>query len=225
MAEGRRAAQRSAGRAAGRPIGARRRRDEAVEIVREDVTKPTEVVDAASRFAQLREAVTGLRTRAGSADVERWLLITGGVLMPVGVVVIVLGWQGASNTPYPFEQTPYVISGGLLGLGLMIVGGFLYFGYWLTRMVREQRTSADRLADALERMEELMGGGTPAGNGQAARRASGASRRSSGYVTTPAGTMFHRPDCVVVGGKSGLRRVTGREKGLEPCGICDPLAA
>lgn len=192
-----------------------------------EVPETAAVVDAGTRFTQLREAVAGMRTRAASGDVARYLLIAGGVLMPLGLVVIVLGWQGASNTPYPFEQTPYVISGGLLGLGFMVVGGFLYFGYWLTRMVQEQRAAADRLADALERIEEAFGGGV-ARNGSVrsvSARTSRASAPSSGFVATAGGSMFHRPDCVVVEGKPGLKRVSGREKGLSPCGICDPLAA
>ena len=188
---------------------------------------PGDTDGASSRFTQLREAVVGLRTRAGRADVERWILIAGAFFVPLGLLALVLGWRGASQTPYEFEQIPYVISGGLLGVGLMALGGFLYFGYWLTRMVREQRSSADRVAAGLERIEELLGAGvTTNGSG---RPASSARARSdagaSGFVATSAGSMFHRPDCVVVEGKSGLRAVTGREKGLAPCGMCDPLAA
>ena len=41
--------------------------------------------------------------------------------------------------------------------------------------------------------------------------------------TTARGSMFHRPECVVVKGRSDLQRVTGDEKGLKPCKICDPL--
>ncbi|MBI2168038.1 MAG: hypothetical protein HYU28_00845 [Actinobacteria bacterium] len=221
MAEGRRSSGRSTGRSTGRPIGARRREAEAVEIV----TEEAKVVEAAGRFAHLRDAVGGLRTRAGSADIERWLLIAGAVLVPLGLVAILLGWRGASQTPYDFEQIPYVISGGLLGVGLVALGGFLYFGYWLTRMVREQREHADRVATALERMEELLGGGVASNGSVRAVRTSGRSAsRGTGFVATPGGTMFHRPDCVVVEGKGGLRRVTGREKSMAPCGICDPLA-
>lgn len=263
MAQGRRTAR----SASGRPIGARRRSEEAVEIVHADTGETAQVVDASSRFSQLREAVSGMRTKAASGDIERYLLIAGGILMPLGLVLIFFGWQGASNTPYTFEQTPYLISGGLLGLGFMVAGGFLYFGYWLTRMVQEQRASADRLAEALERMEAVFTGDEPAaprdrsGNGNGSMRsvgggrsrsggaavrsagsARGSSARSSarssggsargsvggstgGFVATPGGSMFHRQDCVVVDGKTGLRRVSGEEKGLAPCGICDPLAA
>ena len=211
----------------GRPISPRRRSEEAVEVAvvdtGEHVSVATQDGGASSRLGHLREAVSGLRTRTAALDVERWLLIAGAVLVPLGLVAIVLGWRGASQTPYEFEQLPYVISGGLLGVGLMALGGFFYFGYWLTRMVREQRSSADRMADALERVEELLGGGVKS-NGSL-RPVRVARSTPSAFVATSGGSMFHRPDCVVVGGKAGLRKVTGREKGLEPCGICDPLAA
>ena len=41
-------------------------------------------------------------------------------------------------------------------------------------------------------------------------------------VATAKGTMVHRPDCAVVAGKRGLRRVTARD-GLEPCKLCNPF--
>ncbi len=44
---------------------------------------------------------------------------------------------------------PYVVSGGMLGLGLVFLGGFLYFGAWLAKMGTEQRESAQRLADTM----------------------------------------------------------------------------
>lgn len=230
MAKGRRAASERSGR----PIGARRRRDEAVEVEHVDTGETPQVApvveDASSRFGQLRSAVENLRTRGGGGDVERWLLVAGAILVPLGLVAILLGWRGASQSPYVFDQIPYMISGGLLGVGFIALGGFLYFGYWLTRIVREQQATAERVASALERVEELLGGGT-AGNGNGSRRpARTASSRSAGattkgFVATRSGSMFHRPDCVVVEGKEGLRAVTGREKGMDACGICDPLAA
>lgn len=223
MAEGR--------RSAGRPISARRRREEAVEVVRPvepaETGRGSKKEAAPGRFASLRDAVTGLRSRAAGGDLERWLMIAGAIAVPLGLLAILLGWQGASNTPYEFEQVPYLISGGLFGVGLLVLGGFFYFGYWLTRLVREQEAQSDRVAQALERIEQVLGGGAT-GNGsvrpvRSVRSASSA--RPSGFVATPGGSMFHRPDCVVVEGKPGLRRVTGREKGFTPCGICDPLAA
>lgn len=190
------------------------------------------------RLERLRDAVTSLRTRAGTIDVERTLMTLGAILLPLGIAAILLGWAGAANTPYTFEQVPYLISGGMLGMALAVVGGFLYFGYWVARLMREQRTQADRVADALTRIEALLGGDAASGNGSAApslrtvaaaeggaASGRGGGSRRAAFVATPTGSMFHVPACPVVAERSELKRVTGREKGYEPCAICDPLAA
>jgi predicted membrane chloride channel (bestrophin family) len=98
--------------------------------------------------------------RVGSASTalsERILLVLGGILAPLGLVVVVLGWWGASRTSYPFEQTPYLISGGLLGLGLVFLGSFFYFAHWLTQLVKEHREQSVAILAALERLAEQLG--------------------------------------------------------------------
>jgi hypothetical protein len=104
---------------------------------------------------------TGVRTlrigRGGTGISDRWLLIVGGILAPVGIVVVVIGWYGAAHTAYEFEQLPYVISGGLLGLGLILIGCFLYFAYWLTQLVKEHREQSAAILAALERLAERDG--------------------------------------------------------------------
>ena len=42
-------------------------------------------------------------------------------------------------------------------------------------------------------------------------------------MATPTGTMFHRPDCVVVANRPKLRKVAADAKGFEACKLCDPL--
>lgn len=168
---------------------------------------------AEQRLGRLREGVQGLgRTRG--LPLDRLLLIAGGILLPLGVILILVGWYGASHTPWLFEQIPYAVSGGLLGAALVIVGGFLYFGYWLTRVVQETRRQTDLLASVLDR----LGGAGAASVGNGASGGDG-----SGLVATASGTMLHRPDCPVVAGKDGLRRVSEGTKGFTPCKICDPL--
>jgi cytochrome bd-type quinol oxidase subunit 1 len=95
------------------------------------------------RAEHLEEAVGRLRLRQLPAErLERWVLVTGAVLIPVGVVVILAGWWGAARAPFVVDQIPYLISGGFLGLALALTGALLFFGYWLTRLVREGRAHA-----------------------------------------------------------------------------------
>src|SRR5690242_5258054 len=77
----------------------------------------------------------------GAATLQLVLFIAGAVMLPLGLVVIILGWYGASNTPYQYDQLSYLVSGGLFGLGLTFCGGFLYFGAWLARIAADQKES------------------------------------------------------------------------------------
>src|SRR4051812_44617459 len=168
-----------------------------------------------SRYARLTAQVRRLRTRAWVGSADRWLLVVGGLLMPLGVLLILLGWAGASRTPFPFEQTPYLISGGLLGLGLVFAGGFVYFAYWQTVRIRESREQARDLTSALGRLEALL---------QVSEVATGTSAGTTAFVATTNGSIFHRQECTVVAGRTDLRRVDPDRDGLAPCRICDPLA-
>lgn len=88
---------------------------------------------------------------------ERYWQILGLALPIVGIVLILIGWWGASGTALMAEQTPYLISGGLLGLGLIIFGSALfvryaltrYMRFWLIRLIYEQRQQTDRQIEAM----------------------------------------------------------------------------
>jgi hypothetical protein len=184
----------------------------------------------AERQVALTEAVSKMRVR-NARSTDQWLLIGGGVLLPLGALLILLGWWGASHTPRLFEQIPYMISGGILGLGLVVAGGFLYFAYWLTTLVRDQRAQTERVIESLSRIEQLLasgavidGGATPAGAARAPAVAAPPPGVIDGtFVATPKGSQFHRPDCPVVSGRAGLRRVSAEDKGMSACRICEPL--
>lgn len=173
----------------------------------------------ARRLQRLADGVRGLRGRGTSAKLgERVLMVIGGVLAPLGLVAVLLGWWGASQTPHLFEQVPYLISGGLFGLGLVFLGGFLYFAHWLTELVKEHRAQSIAMIDAVNRLEETIGRVAGiSGNGYSAI----AAVDEVVLVATGKGSMAHRADCVVVAGKVGLRTVSPAD-GLEPCKLCDP---
>jgi hypothetical protein len=171
---------------------------------------------ATSRIDRLAQQVSALRTRAAAGNLDRWLLIGGGILMPLGIVFILLGWAGASRTPLPFEQNDYIISGGLLGLGFVIAGGFTYFAYWQTVRIRESRVQAAELTGAIKRLEDLLAGGAMVTAGVAAVPA-------KTFVATANGSIFHRPDCAAVAGRDDLTKVDAETTTLRPCRICTPL--
>ena len=184
-------------------------------------------IEKEQRQARLASAVRGLRTKAGTSDQAKVLLILGGILIPLGFVLILLGWNGASGTVNVWEQIPYSISGGMLGLAAVFAGGFCYFAYWLTQLVYAARRDAADTHAILERIEQLLA----ATNANVVTSAAPASSSRSKplladggvqFVATQSGTMYHRVDCPSVAGRDKLRKVKGTEKGLTPCRICNP---
>ncbi len=176
--------------------------------------------DASVRQSKLAENLAGLRVRRASLlEGDRWMLVVGGTLLPLGLIVVLLGYLGASGTVLVFEQVPYLLSGAAFGLGLVVTGGFVYFSYWLTILVKENRTGREDLTAVMLRMEILLQEQALA----AAPRARKAATPSPRLVATKTGTMLHRPDCIAVETKTDLRAVTATTAGLTPCKLCDPL--
>ena len=191
-----------------------------------DVTGATDRPARRPSIEALGSRLARLRRRTGFRVTDRVLLFAGSVLLPLGVVLVLLGWYGASHTTRLFEEIPYLISGGMLGVVFAIAGGFCYFGYFLARLVATMREVLDSLLRIEERMEAAPGAvgtigavgavGAVSANGSAAGKA-------ATLVATRTGTMFHRPECPLVADRSRaeLRRVADGD-GLEPCGVCLP---
>jgi hypothetical protein len=158
--------------------------------------------------------------------IDRIMAVLASVMLPVGVVLVVLGWWGAARTPFVFEQIPYMISGGLLGVGLLTAGGLLYVGSWLSKLAEVQRDEGEKTRDMLSGMRDDLRmlphamGGSMDGNG------SGRSifTPRPNLVATRTGSMYHVEGCSVVAGRNDLREVTGDEEGLKPCKLCQPDA-
>ncbi len=180
--------------------------------------------DRTVTLGQLREVMSSPGFQR-DWTVDRVLEIVAIVMVPLGVVLIGLGWWGAANTPLLPEQVPYVVSGGILGLGLLIGGGMLYLGSWLARLAAQDREQADRLASLLEELQrDLARQRRTAGGGAAPDPPGPATTPNGRYVATPNGTMFHRADCRIVAGRDDVREVSGGDEELQPCGMCAPLA-
>jgi len=70
--------------------------------------------------------------------------------------VILLGWFGAAHSTLVEEQVPYLVSGGLLGLALSLIGAVCLLAHWLTVLVREERArEIARRADHAALMDAL----------------------------------------------------------------------
>jgi hypothetical protein len=115
-----------------------------------------EKAPATSRMEKLAAAVEGARKRGSQADIRKWLNLLGMLAIGFGIATIVLGWYGASHSPYLFQEIPYLISGGLLGLALVFGGGVLVLSSWHLRQVQEASRNTAVLVRSIDRLERVM---------------------------------------------------------------------
>ena len=113
---------------------------------------------------RLEAGVADLHVPEPSADTEALLLKIGFGLPIVGVLLILIAYYNASGSKYVADQVPMLISGGILGLGLVLLGVGLFvrfslsrmFRFWLARLVAEQQTQTDRVVEALASVESAV---------------------------------------------------------------------
>lgn len=135
-------------------------------------------------------------------------------LMVAGFVLIVLAWNGAASRDFIQGQFPYLISGGIAGLGL-ILGGLAL------ALIQEMRRVTGRLEDKIEWMTEILGSRVEKAGGPTAVP-------EDGTVVIAGRTSFHRPDCHLVEGRDDMQAMSpgaAADRGLAPCRICTPEAA
>jgi hypothetical protein len=109
------------------------------------------------RRARFRDAVNGLASRARSGDLLRMLLMPASVLLVGGFAFMLLGWWGAAHTHRQIEQIPYLISGGLIGFAMVILGGLLLAtSIWLATLQQVQQRADERAATQLTQLVESM---------------------------------------------------------------------
>jgi len=89
----------------------------------------TEPVSA--RHLELIKAAESLRGSRKKLPADKVLLLAGCVLTPLGLSLILVGWYGAARTSKQYEQIDYLISGGILGGTLAIIGAVAYVGHWV----------------------------------------------------------------------------------------------
>jgi hypothetical protein len=109
-----------------------------------------------TRLQRLALVVDGARRRRSDRDVRKVIQWLGGLAIGLGFVAIVLGWYGTAHSPYLYQEIPYLISGGLLGVALVIGGGVLVRGAWSMRQVEEARRNAVAIVRSVDRLERAL---------------------------------------------------------------------
>jgi hypothetical protein len=133
----------------------------------------------------------------------------GVLLCLLGLLVIFFGWNGAASSNFVPAQFPYLLSGGIAGLAIVVVGAAML-------IVQNQRADRVRLEAALERLVAAT-----------ERQAAGSSVNGSGlqgYVVA-GDSSYHRIDCQLPEARTEAHLVPLEEipsSGLVPCRICHP---
>jgi hypothetical protein len=143
----------------------------------------------------------------------------GLLVVAVGLIVIGIGWNGAAGGGGQIggvtdlrAQLPWLLSGGLLGVALVVFGAALV-------IVHNARLDRSRLEVKLDELVDAVTRGA-AGAGPAPTSAAGL------YVA--GGSSYHRPDCRLATGRDDVRYVTADEAAaanLAPCRVCQPEVA
>jgi len=158
-----------------------------------------------------------------------WQVVVGAIVLPLGIAVIILGWAGAAHGRVDQQQIPYLISGGILGLALVIIGCFFYWAHWLYRIydqadLQHQESMREQAEFHRQLLAAVGGGRIAAATDLGTAAADGA---AASYVATPTGSNVHLPDCAIVANRSEhLRQISRAEaETMKPCRICEPFGA
>ena len=137
-------------------------------------------------------------------------------MIAVGFLLIVLSWNGAAGVDTPEQQFPYLLSGAIPGIGLVMAGLVL-------ALVQEMRKSVGTLVAKHDEVLEAL-----ASSGGVATGSSGSGPTAvptDGSAVVAGTTTYHLPDCRLVAGRSDLQTMApnvATTRGLAPCRICDP---
>jgi hypothetical protein len=137
----------------------------------------------------------------------------GLVVVAAGLIIIGIGWNGAAGSGGQINgqtdlraQLPWLLSGGILGLGLVVFGAALV----IVHNARLDRSRLEIKLDELVNVSAKAGADTPA---------------SAAGIFVSGGSSYHRPDCRLVSGRADVGYVTSDEavdRGLSACRICHP---
>lgn len=164
-------------------------------------------------FAGVRDVANRALGRGGS---RLGLLVIG-----IGLVVIGVGWNGAAGSggevnhvPVVQAQLPWLLSGGFLGLGIVVLGAAMV-------IANAYRESEARLSARFEQVLAALEQGPGL-----APRAAPEPGRGTGDLVVAGTSSFHRPDCRLAKGRSEARMIdasTALDLGLAPCRVCRPM--
>jgi hypothetical protein len=130
----------------------------------------------------------------------------------LGLLAILLGYNGAAGNLVLAAQLPYIVSGGMIGVSLVIVGAALM-------ITQNARTDRQRLEGLLLQLIDAQ---------QAAGTSMGAVPSDVDGLFAAGTASYHVPGCRLVDGREEISYVTADEaaaRDLKPCRVCQPQTA
>lgn len=143
----------------------------------------------------------------------------GWVFIGLGALLILLGYLGVSREAIVEKQIPYLVSGGIGGVLLCVVGAY-FLG------TEELRKDSGRL-DRLEAMvEELHGALLSRPDAPVPAPSTNGHGTADTLVAVEGGESYHRAGCSLAAGKQveELTAAQVRKRQLRPCPLCEPSA-
>ena len=80
---------------------------------------------------------------------NQWDRAAAVVLLAGGGLALLLGWLGVSSTVFTFRQIPFLISGGLVGVCLIVVAAAV----WVSADLRDEWRKLDELEETLREID------------------------------------------------------------------------
>lgn len=80
----------------------------------------------------------------------------GIALATLGFLLIALAWNGAASFDYAPAQFPYLISGGLTGIGLIVVGVTVMVVQTMRREAADRSAELDELLSHITELQTLL---------------------------------------------------------------------
>jgi hypothetical protein len=146
----------------------------------------------------------------------------GWLFMGVGALLILLGYIGVSGESLVAKQLPYLVSGGIGGVLLAVIGAY-FLG------TEELRKDSGRLERLERQVSELHAAllSRPDAPRLEAPSSNGSSGVPTHVVVVESGETFHRPGCSLADGKAQteLTPAEASHQGLRPCPVCAPAPA
>jgi hypothetical protein len=145
-----------------------------------------------------------------------------------GFVLIFLGWNGTASHDTETAQIPYIVSGGIAGLGLVVVGAALIVAHSLRTDRVELRAAIEDLRAGVERGAVAPAAAPPVaaeGVGIVAETAAVATGGDDVDTVIAGSDSYHRPACAVVAGQAEavvMSRADATAAGLTACRVCNP---